>query len=111
MHGTTGTRRASAVGQPIPHDVRALLDAPNMVHLSTLRKDGSPRNWVVWVGLEHDHILIGTSETQLKAIDMRRNGRVGLSVVDSENPYTMASVEGRVVEVRADHDCRHMDPI
>jgi PPOX class probable F420-dependent enzyme len=100
-----------AVAQPIPADVRSLLDAPNMVHLSTLRKDGSPRNWVVWVGLEDEHVLICTSDTQLKAVDMRREGRVGLSVVDPENPYRMASVQGRVVEIRDDHDCRHMDQI
>ena len=36
---------------PIPDAVRELLEAPNYVHLSTLRADGSPRNWVVWVGL------------------------------------------------------------
>jgi hypothetical protein len=35
---------------PIPHDVRQLLDAPNYVHLPTVRANGSPRNWVVWVG-------------------------------------------------------------
>jgi PPOX class probable F420-dependent enzyme len=97
--------------EQLPADVRALLDAPNMVHLSTLRKDGSPRNWVVWVGLEGDHILVCTSDTQLKAVDMRRDRRVGISVVDAANPYRMASVQGRVVEVRDDHDCRHMDRI
>jgi hypothetical protein len=32
---------------PIPDDVRELLHAPSYVHLSTLRADGSPRNWVV----------------------------------------------------------------
>jgi glutamate-1-semialdehyde 2,1-aminomutase len=30
---------------PIPEGVRELLDAPNYVHLSTLRANGSPRNW------------------------------------------------------------------
>ncbi len=42
---------------PIPDDVRELFQAPNYVHLSTLRADGSPRNWVVWAGLEDDRIL------------------------------------------------------
>jgi hypothetical protein len=37
--------RAMAI--PIPGNVRELLDAPNYVHLTTLRADGSPRNWVV----------------------------------------------------------------
>jgi hypothetical protein len=43
---------------PIPDDVRKLLDAPDYVHLSTLRADGSPRNWVICAGLEDDHILV-----------------------------------------------------
>jgi hypothetical protein len=51
---------------PIPGDVRQLLDAPNYVHLSTLRADGSPRNWVVWAGLEDDHILVCTSDASWK---------------------------------------------
>jgi hypothetical protein len=42
----------------IPPAVRDLLDAPNYVHLSTLKRDGTPRNWVVWAGLEDEHVLI-----------------------------------------------------
>jgi PPOX class probable F420-dependent enzyme len=95
----------------IPPAVRELLDAPNYVHLSTLRRDGSPRNWVVWAGLEDDRILICTTDDSMKATHMRREPRVGLSVIDLENPYRMASVQGRVVEVRDDEGCRYMDPI
>lgn len=95
----------------IPDDVRALLAEANVVHLSTLRKNGAPRNWPIWVGLEDEHILVCTSDTQRKAADMRRDSRVGLSVVNAADPYEMASLEGRVVEVRPDHECRYMDPI
>jgi len=95
----------------LPEEVRRLLDDPNYVHLSTLRADGSPRNHVVWVGLEGDRILICTSESSWKAKDMRRDPRVALSVVDAANPYNMAAVQGRVIEIRPDEDCRHMDPI
>ena len=96
---------------PIPKDVRELLKAPNYVHLSTLRADGSPRNWVVWVGVEGDHVLICTSDATWKAKDMRRDPRVALSVSDIADPYRMAAIQGAVVEVRRDHDCRYMDPI
>lgn len=96
---------------PLPGEIRALLDAPNYVHLSTLRADGSPRNQVVWVGLEGDHILVCTSDRTWKAKDMRRDGRVGMSVVDLTNPYRMATLKGRIVEERADEGCRYMDPI
>ena len=100
-----------AVAIAIPDDVRALLEAPNFVHLSTLRADGSPRNWVVWVGLEGDRILVCTGDSNLKAKDMRRDPRVGLSVVDNANPYRMATLQGRVIDVRSDEDCRYMDAI
>ncbi|MBV9416038.1 MAG: PPOX class F420-dependent oxidoreductase [Solirubrobacterales bacterium] len=96
---------------PIPPDVRELLEAPNYVHLATLRADGSPRNWVVWVGLEGEHILICTSNAIWKAKDMLRDPRVALSVTDLDNPYRMAAIQGRVVEVRPDEGCRYMDPI
>ena len=99
------------MGIPPPPEARELFDAPNYVHLSTLRADGSPRNWVVWVGVEGDNILICTGEGTWKAKDMLRDPRVGLSVVDLANPYRMAAVQGRVAEVRPDEDCRHMDPI
>ena len=98
-------------GLRIPADVRSLLDAPNYVHLATLRADGSPRNHVVWVGLEGDHVLICTSDVTWKAKDMRRDPRVSLSVVDLANPYRMAMLQGRVVEERPDEGCRYMDPI
>src|SRR5215472_14320094 len=85
--------------------------APNHVHLSTLRADGSPRTWVVWVGLEGDHILVCTSDATWKAKDMRRDPRVALSVTDMANPHRMAAIQGRVVEARPGENCRYMDPI
>lgn len=95
----------------VPDDVRSLLDAPNFAHLATLRPDGSPRNHVVWVGLEGDHVLVCTYESYYKATDMKRDPRVALSVFDQANPYRMASVEGRVIEMRPDPEYRLMDAI
>jgi PPOX class probable F420-dependent enzyme len=92
-------------------ELRALFDAPNVVHLATLRADGSPRNHVVWVGHEDDLILVCTSDQTWKAKDMLRDPRVALSVTDGANPYRMAAIQGRVVEVRPDEGCRYMDPI
>jgi PPOX class probable F420-dependent enzyme len=95
----------------IPPDVRALLDGPNYVHLATLRRDGSPRNWVVWSAIEGEHVLICTNTDSLKAKDMMRDPRVALSVADLENPYRMAAVQGRVVDMRNDADNTVMDRI
>lgn len=95
----------------IPSEIRTLLDAPNYVHLSTLRADGSPRNHVVWVGLEGERILVCAPDWTWKARDMKRDPRVALSVVDLDDPYRMAALQGSVVEIRPDHDCRYMDVI
>jgi hypothetical protein len=56
----------------LPDEVRALLDAPNYVHLSTLRADGLPRNWVVWAGVEGDQSVKYTG----KPFPARGPGRV-----------------------------------
>lgn len=42
---------------------------------------------------------------------MRNDARVSMSVVDRANPYRMASLQGRVVEIRSDEGCRYMDPV
>jgi hypothetical protein len=42
---------------------------------------------------------------------MRRDPRVAMSVTDMANPYRMAAIQGRAVEVRPDEGCRYMDPI
>src|ERR671925_2404719 len=96
---------------PLPPAARELLDAPNYAHLATLRADGSPRNWVVWVGLEGEHILICTSDAIWKAKDMRRDPRVALSVTDLENPYRMAAIQGRGAEVRPGQGGRYKEPL
>jgi hypothetical protein len=72
---------------------------------------GAPRGWVVWVGFEGERLLICTDDSTWKAKDMRRDPRVALSVVDSTNPYRMAAIQGRVVEVRLDAEGSFMDPI
>ena len=103
------TDRATSI--PLPTEVGELLDRPNYVHLATLRRDGSPRNWVVWAGVEGDRVLICTDTGGWKANDMQRDQRVSISVVDMDNPHQMAALQGRVVEVRPDADNRYMDAL
>lgn len=66
---------------------------------------------MVWVGLEGDYILVCTSDAIWKAKDMRHDPRVAMSVTDMADPYRMAAIQGRVVEVRPDEGCRYMDSI
>jgi PPOX class probable F420-dependent enzyme len=95
----------------LPDEVRALLDAPNYVHLATLQRDGAPQSVAVWVGLESGRILVGTGRQTGKAKNTRRDPQVALSVVDRENPYRQAMIRGRVIEQRPDPECAIMNEI
>jgi PPOX class probable F420-dependent enzyme len=82
----------------MPDDVRALFDGPNSAHLATLMPDGGPHSVPLWVGLEADRIAFLTSPDSRKARNLELDPRVAISVTAHDQPFTMASVRGRVVE-------------
>ena len=92
-------------------DIKRLLDGPNFVHLATLMPDGAPQSVPVWAGRDGDRIVICTGENSLKAKNTRRDPRVGLSIVDFDDPYAEVQIRGRVVERRPDPELKVMDPI
>jgi PPOX class probable F420-dependent enzyme len=95
----------------LSNELKALLDAPNFVHLATVMPDGAPHNAPVWVGREGDRILICTREGSVKAKNTRRDARVALSIVGFQDPYSEAQLRGRVVEWRPDGDFKYLDAI
>lgn len=101
--------------EPLKHanrlseEIKALVRGANFAHLATLMRDGWPQVDPVWMGLEGDSILVCTGEGALKAKNTRRDTRVGLSVVATDNPYQEAQIRGRVVERRGDPDLSVID--
>src|SRR5581483_2795920 len=94
---------------PLQPEVKSLLSRPNFAHLATLMPDGSPNVTPVWVSLEGDRILICTSEGSLKVRNLRRDPRLGISIVDFHDPYEEAQIRGRVVEFRDDSNLELKD--
>ena len=82
----------------LPPEVRELLSARNMAHVATLMPDGAPQVSPVWITLEGDRLAIFSAQPNLKIANMRRDGRVGVSICDEDNPYRAAVIRGRVVE-------------
>lgn len=79
-------------------DVREMLGARNMAHVATLMPDGAPHVSPVWIAVEGDRLAIFSAQENLKVANLRRDGRVGVSVCDEHNPYRSVIIRGRVVE-------------
>ena len=91
--------------------VRNLFEGKNLAHIATLMPDGSPHVTVVWIDIEGDRILFNTAEGRVKPRNLRRDPRVAISIVDSNNPYAEASIRGRVIEITAQGADEHIDKL
>jgi PPOX class probable F420-dependent enzyme len=76
--------------------VKSLLEGPNYAHLATVLPDGSPHSVPLWVGLEGGQIAFLTDPKSRKARNVAHDPRVAISLTDREQPFTMATIRGRV---------------
>ena len=82
----------------LTEQIRGWLAAPNFWHLATVNRDGSPQVSPMWIDAEGDYIVFNTAAGRVKEENLRRDPRVSLSCVDTENPYDRVVIHGRVVE-------------
>lgn len=68
----------------------------HVVHLTTLRPDGSPQSRPVWTILHEGSVVFFTQAGSAKAKHIRNDPRVALSVTDRANSYRSAWLRGRV---------------
>ena len=54
---------------------------------TTLMPDGSPQTTPVWVDYQNNEIWVNSAVGRQKDRNVRRDPRVALAVIDSENPY------------------------
>jgi PPOX class probable F420-dependent enzyme len=81
---------------PIPAE---LFGGGHVVHLATLRADGSPQSRPVWTIIHDGSVVFFTQPTSPKARDIANDSRVALSVADKRNSYRSAWLRGRVARV------------
>ena len=82
----------------LPENVRAMLERANFAHVATVLPNGAPHSVPVWIALEGDRLAFFTQPGSRKARNLEADPRVAISIVDSDNPYSMAQIRGRVVE-------------
>ena len=84
-----------------------LFEAPNLVFIATVMKDGSPQLSPVWADYSDGHILVNTAEGRIKHRNVMRDPRVAISVVDQNNPLDMTTIRGKVVKIIPDYEYEH----
>lgn len=80
-------------------------------HLATIMPDGSPQVTPVWIDFDGEHLLINTAEGRAKDRNMRRDGRVALSIMNPDQPYRHVDIRGHVAEIIHDGADEHIDTL
>ncbi len=62
--------------------------------VTTLRKDGSPANSVVFYARDGDTLIFSTTQGRLKARTIQRDSRVAFTVLDEGAPFGFVTIEG-----------------
>ncbi len=83
----------------IPDKYRDILEKKAFAQLATIMPDGAPHVSPVWFEYDGQNIVINTAKGRVKDQNMRRDPRVGLDILDPDNPYRHVSIRGRVIEI------------
>lgn len=94
---------------PLPEPLKDLLAKPNPCVITAVRTDGQPVSVATWYLLEGDRILVNMDEGRKRLDYLREDPRVSLTMLDEAGWYTHVSMQGRVVEMRDDHDLADID--
>jgi PPOX class probable F420-dependent enzyme len=94
---------------PLPDDLRRLLVKPNPAVITTLRPDGQPVSVATWYLLDGNRVLVNMDGTRKRLQHLRRDPRVSLTALSSDDWYTHVSVVGRVAEMAEDEGLTDID--
>ncbi|WP_129114811.1 PPOX class F420-dependent oxidoreductase [Halegenticoccus tardaugens] len=79
----------------IPASHREIFEKQAFAHVATVMPDGTPHVTPVWVDHEDgEYVLVNTARGRRKEKNIRREPKVGVSVVDPDDPYRFVSVRG-----------------
>jgi PPOX class probable F420-dependent enzyme len=93
----------------IPEKYLDLFSKKAFANLATLMPDGSPQVTPVWCDYDGTLVIVNSARGRQKDRNIRRNPRVALSIMDSDNPYRYLEVRGRVVEITEAGAAAHID--
>jgi PPOX class probable F420-dependent enzyme len=73
---------------------RELLERPNYAVISTLNKNGSIHNTIVWISAEDGNVAINSAVGRLWPTNLERDPHVTVLVQEAGNPYHYVEIRG-----------------
>ena len=73
---------------------RELLEQPNYAVISTLNKNGSIHNTIVWISGEDGSVAVNSAVGRLWPTNLERDPHVTVLVQESGNPYHYVEIRG-----------------
>jgi len=83
----------------------------NFATIATTMADGSPQASITWIDSDGSNIIFNTAEGRLKTNNLRRDGRIAMTIFDADNPYRQVMVRGMVVEDTQEGASDHVDSL
>ena len=96
--------RVMSVSRRLLEPVRRFLSAPRCAVLSTLGRDGAPRQIVIHYTLGEDHIRLNGHRDRRWVANVRRDPRVALIIHDERDYLHYVSIRGRAALVDETED-------
>jgi PPOX class probable F420-dependent enzyme len=88
----------------IPESHMDLLGSTALAHVATLGPRGEPQSNPVWFGWDGEYVKFSQTKTRQKYMNVNRDPRLALSIVDPENPLRYLEIRGVVERIEEDPD-------
>jgi PPOX class probable F420-dependent enzyme len=84
------------VAVTLSDQTRKLLDGRNLAVVATLNPGGQPQATVVWATRDaDDNVVFSTTRERQKGINLARDPRLSIVVIDAQDEYNYAEIRGR----------------
>ncbi|MGP8124290.1 MAG: PPOX class F420-dependent oxidoreductase [Nitrososphaerales archaeon] len=89
--------------------VKKLVDGKNFASAATVMPNGSPQVATVWIDRDGDTIILNATRSRQRTRNLTRDPRVAICIFDQNNPYSSASIRGKVLEITEKGGEEHID--
>lgn len=93
----------------IPDSHLDLLLQPVNGVLTTIMADGQPQMSIVWADFDGEFVLINTTLERQKGVNMQKDPKVNLLLIDPKNGNRYIEIRGEVAGYSSDDAIAHVD--